>query len=284
MRSTSSSLHAIGRNGELRLGFARRAGHTTLVENYSRPPLQVMRAIPDAAGCLCIYVLSPTGGVVQGDRYTIHINVGEKAHALFTTQSATKVYRMPEGCAEQTIRINVERGAVFEFVPDAAILFADADLRQSIEITLHPGAMALIYEIVMPGRLASGEHLRFRRYANRLTVRDDLGLLLYDAANIQPETDNLSAIGRLEDYACWGSAYLLGDLAAYNINPATFCETHREILEREGAIGGLSPLYRNGLCVRMLSKRLETIYTGFDGLRQMMRTTYMGLPHAPLRK
>lgn len=279
-----TSLHAIGRNGELRLGFARRAGHTALVENYSRPPLQVMRAIPDAAGCLCVYLLSPTGGVVQGDRYSIHINVGEGTHALFTTQSATKVYRMPEGCAEQMVRVNVERGAIFEFVPDAAILFADADLRQSIEITLHPGAIALIYEIVMPGRLARGEHLRFRRYTNRLTVRDELGLLLYDTADIEPVRDDLSAIGILEGYACWGSAYLLGDLAAHNINAAAFCEAHREIFEQQEVIAALSQLYRNGLCARMLSQRLETIYTAFHELRQIMRTRYMGLPHAPLRK
>jgi len=266
------------------LGFARRAGQTALVESYSRPPLQVMRAIPDAAGCLCVYLLSPTGGVVQGDRYSIHIDVGEGSHALFTTQSATKVYRMPENCAEQTIQIDVERGAIFEFVPDAAILFADADLRQSIEITLHPGALALVYEIIMPGRLARGEHLRFSRYVNRLTVRDEAGLLLYDAADIEPARDNLNAIGRLENYACWGSAYLVGDLAAWNMNAAAFCEAHRDLLEREDAIGGLSPLYRNGLCARMLSQRLETIYTAFHDLRQIMRTRYLGLPHAPLRK
>jgi urease accessory protein len=284
LNSSPLSLHAVGRNGELRLGFALRLGRTALVENYARPPLQVMRAIPDAAGCLCVYLLSPTGGVVQGDRYAIHINVGEGTHVLFTTQSATKVYRMPEGCAEQNILINVERGAIFEFVPDAAILFADADMRQFIEVTLHPGALVLIHEIVMPGRLARGEHLRFRHYTNRLTVRDDVGLLLYDAAEIEPARDNLNTVGRLENYACWGSAYLLGDLTTWNINPAAFCEAHRDILEHEDSIGGLSPLYRNGLCVRMLSKRLETIYTAFHDLRQIMRTRYMGLPHAPLRK
>src|SRR5688572_30135099 len=148
------SLHSIGRDGDLRLTFAKQGKHTTLTESYSRPPLQVMRAIRDAAGCLCVYLLSPTGGVVQNDRYNIHISVGDDAHALFTTQSATKVYRMPDGCAEQSLRIDVGRNALFEFVPDAVILFADADLRQTIEVTLQPGALAVLYEIVMPGRLA----------------------------------------------------------------------------------------------------------------------------------
>lgn len=221
---------------------------------------------------------------MQGDRYQIDINVGEDAHSLFTTQSATKVYRMPNGCAEQYIRIEVERGAVFEFVPDAAILFADADLRQHIDVTLHPGAMALIYEIIMPGRLARGERLQFRRYTNRLTVQDTDGLLLYDAANIEPSRLDLNAIGRLEGYACWGSAYLLGDLARYHIDAAAFCEAHHCLFERDGAMGSLSALYRNGIGARMVSHRLETIYAAFHELRTILRTRYMGLPDAILRK
>jgi len=278
------SLGGIGREGVLRLVFEQRENNTVLVENYSRPPLQVMRPIRDAAGCLCVYLLSPTGGVVQGDRYQIDICAGEHTHALFTTQSATKVYRMPDDHAEQRIDIEVSRDAIFEFVLDATILFTDADLRQQVNINLHPGAAALLYEIVLPGRVAKGEHLRFRRYANRLVVRDSLGLLLHDTADIQPSQTDLMAIGRLEGYACWGSLYLVGDLEKWKLNPNTFCEAHRSILECEGAIGSISPLYRNGLCVRMLSNRLETIYKIFDELRSIVRTQHMNLRDAPLRK
>jgi urease accessory protein len=278
------SLHNIGREGALRLTFARRGEHTKLTENYSRPPLQVMRAIRDAAGCLCVYLLSPTGGVVQNDRYLINIDVGENTHALFTTQSATKVYRMPEGCAEQFTRINVGTNAVFEFVPDAVILFADSDLRQHIEVTLQSGALALLYEIVMPGRLARGEHLQFRHYANRIVVRDESGLILYDAADIEPTRDDLTTIGRLEGYTCWGSAYLVGDLKRWNIDAIEFCKAHRGLLEHDGSIASLSNLHRAGISVRVLSQRLETIYAAFNDLRHIIRTQYMKLPDAPLRK
>jgi urease accessory protein len=278
------SLHSIGRDGDLRLTFAKQGKHTTLTESYSRPPLQVMRAIRDAAGCLCVYLLSPTGGVVQNDRYNIHIDVGDDTHALFTTQSATKVYRMPDGCAEQFIHINVGRDALFEFVPDAVILFADADLRQHIEVTLQPGALVVLYEIVMPGRVARGEHLHFRRYANRIVVRDSAGLVLYDAADIEPARADLTTIGRLEGYHCWGSAYIVGDLQAHNIDAAEFCTTQRGLLERDGAVGSLSALYRAGVCARVLSQRLETIYAAFSDLRAVLRTQYLGLPAATLRK
>lgn len=277
-------LHDIGRNGELHLTFARQGESTVLNENYSRPPLQVMRAIEDGAGCLCTYLLSPTGGVVQGDRYLIRIVVGAHAHALFTTQSATKVYKMPLGCAEQYIRIEVHSGAVFEFVPDAAILFADADLRQHIEVTLHPGALLFLHDIIMPGRLARGERLQFRHYANRIIVRDEDGLLLHDAARIEPEQTDLDAVGILEGYNCWGSAYLLGDLKAWGIDEATFCAAHQPLFKREESLGALSPLYRDGVAVRMVSRRLETIYAAFHELRERVRMDYLKLPAAPMRK
>ncbi|MBZ0283258.1 MAG: urease accessory protein UreD [Anaerolineae bacterium] len=278
------SLGDVGRDGVLKLTFDQQMDSTVLVENYSRPPLQVMRPILDAADCLCVYLLSPTGGIVQGDRYRIEICVGDNTHVLFTTQSATKVYRMPQDYAEQIVDIDVGRGAIFEFVPDASILFADADFRQQMSVNLQPGAVAILYEIVMPGRVAKGEHLRFRRYANRLVVRDAIGLLLYDTADIQPMQLDLTVVGRLEGFTCWGSLYLVGDLEKWNMNPTAFCEAHRGVLECEGAIGSISSLYRNGLCVRMLSNRLETIYKVFDELRAVVRTQYMNLRDAPLRK
>lgn len=280
------SLHSIGREGELRLSFARRGERTILAEQYSRPPLQVMRAIPDAAGILCVYLLSPTGGVVQGDRYRIDLEIGDEARALFTTQSATKIYRMPEGCAEQVTTINVGRGAFFEYVPDAAILFADADYHQRTEVTLEPGALALLYDIVMPGRLARGERLQFRRFANRTRVSDARGLLVYDAAVIQPAELDLDALGRLEGYPCWGSATLVGDLAAWGLDAAALVtETASALshLPKRDGIGGASVLVRNGLTVRVISQRLETIYDAFTALRLRVRELCLHST-APLRK
>lgn len=280
----TASLQGVGRDGALRLAFARRGAETTLVENYSRAPLQVMRAIPDAAGCLCVYLLSPTGGVVQGDRYDIRLTLADGAHALFTTQSATKVYRMPDGHAEQCVSVEVGPDALLEYLPDAMILFAGAELSQHTDIVLRRGALTLVYDIVMPGRLARGEFLQFRRFANRLTVRDEAGLLLYESSDIVPERDDLTALGRLDGYACWGSAYLLGDLAAWGVDADALVASQAAFLPAKDAIGGMTRLYRNGLCLRLLSQRLETIYAAFEALRMTVRRDCFNLPHAPLRK
>lgn len=281
------SLYAIGREGELRLKFARVEDKTVLVENYSRPPLQVMRPIRDQTGCVCVYLLSPTGGIVQHDRYRLNITLDEGTHALFTTQSATKIYRMPDGCAEQSVNIEVGRGAFLEYVPDAAILFAEADFHQRTEVTLQAGALALLTDVVMPGRLARGERLAFRRFANRFVVRDNSGLVAFESSLMEPSQVDFDAAGRLDGFSCWGTAYLVGEFSTRGLDLQQFVHhfnlTLPDLLPPQAGIGGISPLYRNGLTVRVLSHRLETIYTVFHALRDSLRTA-LHIPVETLRK
>jgi urease accessory protein len=272
-----------GRKGELRLRFAERDGQTHLAESYFRTPLQVMRPIYDSAGCLCVYLLSPTGGVVQGDEYCIDLTVEPGAHALFTTQAATKVYRMPERGASQVVNIEVRENAVLEYLPDAVILFKDADLSQTINVTLRTGAVLVLQEIVMPGRLARGEILEFRRYANRLIVRDCDGLILYDNVDYAPVNGDLTRLGLFDDRPCWGSWYVLGDLARLGIDTEAFCQSHT-LRWDEDAFGSLSALHRNGIGARMVSRSLAPIYEAFTELWQIIRTQHMGLPVSTIRK
>lgn len=269
------------RHGELSLRFAQRDHTTALVDSFFRPPLQVMQPIKDGTGCLMVYLLSPSGGVVQGDRYQIEIIAEADTHALFTTQAATKIYRMPHDCASQEIRIEVHPGAVLEFIPDAAILFGGANFHQHIQVTLHPNAAFMMQDIVMPGRLARGEVMQFDTYASRITVRDSQGLLLYEPTRLQPATQDYHRLGILEGHHCWGNWYFFGD----GINWEAFCQqTHSLFDDLPDAIGSISRLHRKGSCARILSPFLSPIYAQFERLRQIARTDYLGRPYAPLRK
>ncbi len=274
----------IGRHGALALGFERRAGRTVLAHQYWRPPLQIMRAIEDASGTLCVYLLSPTGGVVQGDQYQIDIRVGAEAHALITTQAATKVYRMPDGAASQTVKIEVGENAILEYVPDPLILFADADFTQTLEITLRPGALLLIHDLIMPGRLARGEVLQFRSFRSKVVVRDEGGLLLYDAMHARPRENDLLRLGLLEGRPCWGSWYLLGDLDKWGIDAPAFCASHHAALTENGSLGSLSTLARNGLVGRITGKTLAPLSQHVETLRQQVRTQFLHLPETAIRK
>jgi urease accessory protein len=273
-----------GRHGALHMTFARQGSRTALVHSYWRPPLQIMRTIEDEAGVRCVYLLSPTGGIVQGDDYDVKIAVETGAHALLTTQAATKVFRMPARPATQRTVIDVQPGAVFEYVPDAQILFAESDLRQEFEISVHPGGLLLLHDIVMPGRLARGEVLEFTNFESKIVARDEDGLILYDAMRCRPGQGNTLDLGLLEAHPCWGSWYLLGDLSAWDIDAAAFCIRHQDAFTRPGAFGSISPLARHGIAARMLAQRLSPIYAAFEDLRAAVRNHHLHRPTTALRK
>ncbi len=272
----------VGRHGELRLSFVMQEKQTSLRESFFRPPLQVMRPITDSAGCMGIYILSPTGGIVQGDQYHIDIKLEPHTHALITTIAATKVYKMPDECATQHIHIEVGEGAILEFLPDALILFKDADFHQYVGITLHSGAVCLLQDIVMGGRIARGEVLQFRRFLNHICVKDPQGLVMVDNADFSPMVNDIDQAGLLNGFPCWASWYMLGDLAGHGIDATEFCQQHHDI-ESPHAIGSLSTLYRNGLAARMLSHRLEAVTNTFEDLRRHFRQA-IGRPYSDLRK
>ena len=273
-----------GRHGELRLAFAQQNDRTVMTENFFRVPLQVMKPSYDASGCACVYLLSPTGGVVQGDDYQIDVTLAADTHATLTTQAATKVYAMPCQGATQSMRVRVGQDAIFEYLPDSTILFRDANFSQKVSICLERGAKIVLQEIVMPGRLARGETLVFGQYQSCIEVSDSEGLLLYDTCRLQPKCQHyLTGPGVLEGYPCWGSWYLVGDfeLPWWEV----LCEFAEPTLNQPSkSIGGLSQLQRGGIAIRMLAHNAETIQSAFQTIWDWLKTEHFGLETVDLRK
>ena len=273
----------VGREGQLRLRFASHNNKTAMTESYFRTPLQVMQAIPDEAGCLGTYLLSPTGGVVQHDRYDIQITLEANTHALITTVAATKVYRMPDGKAIQNITIDLGENAILEFVPDALILFKDADFEQIVTINLQKGALCIFQDSVMGGRIAHhDEFLQFRQLRNRIEVRDADGLIAYDAMNFSPTNHDYNRLGLLDGYTCWGSAYIVGDLSRFQCDNTTFCQMVNDG-RADDTLSSISELHRSGLAYRILANRLESLEQAFEKLRYNFRHA-LNIPYSSLRK
>ena len=273
-----------GRHGELKLAFAQQNDRTVMTESFFRVPLQVMKPRYDDSGCACVYLLSPTGGVVQGDDYQIEVTLAPNTHATLTTQASTKVYAMPLQGATQSMWVQVGKDAIFEYLPDSTILFRDANFSQEICLFLERGAKVALQEIVMPGRLARGETLVFSQYQSRIEMSDSEGLLLYDTCCLQPKCQPyLTGPGVLEEYACWGSWYLVGDFEM----PwwETLCEFAEPVLNQlPKSIGGLSQLQRGGIAIRMLALNAEVIQATFQTIWNWLKTEHFGIETVDLRK
>ena len=116
---------------------------------------------------------------------------------------------MPQRDTLATVSYSLDIGeqATLEFLPEPLILFADAALTQTTEITIHAAAGLSLGEIILPGRLARGEVYQFRRYLSRIWVRSTAGELLF------VEAMNLTGKGnRFAQNELFASGPVLGSL------------------------------------------------------------------------
>ena len=97
-------------------------------------------------------IVSPSGGVLQGDRLEIDVRVGGGARLHLDTPSATRLYRMPDGRAEQRVSLG-RRGRWLPGVP-ARILtipFAGADFASRTRAEVAEAATLILAEVVTRG-------------------------------------------------------------------------------------------------------------------------------------
>ena len=169
--STRASLLASTRhwNARLEVGVAMRGGSSIAVHRRHVGPLRLQKPLyPEGPGVAHLLVVHPPAGIAGGDRLEIDIDVGNEASALVTTPGATKWYRSDGTRARQHVALTIARGACLEWLPQESIVFDGADVETSTTIACERGAMCIGWDIVVLGRLASGE--RFERGA----VRQDL--------------------------------------------------------------------------------------------------------------
>src|SRR5918994_4593763 len=137
---------------------------TSIKNQYYKVPLCIKRALyleetfPEMA---YVYVISPSGGILQGDRYRIDITLTNSAKSHVTTQSATRIYRMNKNFGSQIINLNVDKDCYLEYIPDQIIPFRDSRFYQVSNIKVHDEATCIYSEILSPGRVASNKSFEY---------------------------------------------------------------------------------------------------------------------------
>ena len=197
--------------GALRLVLRQTGQRTVLHECYFQVPLQVLRPLYlDETGTAYIYLVSPCGGVVGGDVYSMTVVVESEARVCLTTPSATKIYATHGTPARQQLDITLQAGAVLEYIPEQMIPFAQAAFRQQTTVRLGAGACVLLMEIIAPGRLARGEAFAYRDYDSSVCIEAASGqVLLRERTRLRPGWQRLDGPGLFEGYYYLGTFYAL---------------------------------------------------------------------------
>ncbi|RZU62244.1 urease accessory protein UreD [Zhihengliuella halotolerans] len=200
--------------GELRVAAHRVPGseRTEIGRQYHAGALRILRPHYAAgSGQAVLTVVNPGGGFLGADRYEIEYDGGPGSSVLLTTQSATKVYRTPQGPACQEQRFTLAPGAVLESVPDPAIAYQDASFVQDTEVDLADATSHFFgAEIVTPGWAADGTCFRYRDVRLRTTVRSGGRLVLLDNLLLRPADAHLTGLGWLEGRTHYASVVIAG--------------------------------------------------------------------------
>jgi urease accessory protein len=197
----------------LRLELDPQRQKTVLKEQYSKVPLYTQRVLyleESLPSMAYLFVISPSGGILQGDRYRMDITLSKDALFHLTTQGATRIYRMDKNFATQVVNITVGEGCYFEFIPDQIIPYRDSRFYQKVLLNVHDNATMVYSELLVPGRVASGESFDYDICYLKTNARNQDGELRFiDIAILEPKKRILKNSGVLENFDVVGTVYIL---------------------------------------------------------------------------
>jgi len=274
-------LGEVGKWGRLVLRLARREGRTVVADQFWTLPLQVMPpSYQDDDDQAYVYLLNPTGGIVQGDRLETEVVLEAGARGLLTTQSATKVYRMDAGQAEERAHLVLRGDAALEYLPDPTIPFAGARLARSTVVDLDPDSTLILTEIVAAGRVARGERFAFDRLAIDVEVRVAGEAALVDRLRLAPRDGSPARPGIWDGYDYYGTLYACSPRldAGLAARLAALMEAGAEVY---AGAGQPAP----GVAIaRVLGPGSEAVRGLLFDAWDLLRRPLLGKPARPLRK
>ncbi|HEY6631802.1 MAG TPA: urease accessory protein UreD [Rhizobiaceae bacterium] len=206
---------SFGKDAALRMSFEPRPGRTVLSKLYRRAPLIVQQALywdEEMPGLPCVSIISNAGGILQGDRYAIEVELAPDAQAYLTTQSATRIHEMDANYATQTQDLVLGEGAYLEYIPHPIIPHKHSRFVQRTNISIHPSATAIYSEVLMPGRkyYGVGELFLYDLFSSTIHgERPDGTSLFCEKFVLEPRRSSLSRLGAMGAFHVYGNVVLL---------------------------------------------------------------------------
>jgi urease accessory protein len=273
---------APGKNGMLKMEFSRQGSRSLLTHLYRRAPLLVQQGLywdEHLPGLPCVFMISTSGCILQGDRLDISISVGVDAMAHITTQAATKIHEMDANFAAQSQELNLAENAYLELLPGPVIPHRRSRFVTHTSAAVAASATLLTAELVLPGRQhhGTGELFEYDLYSSALAVnRPDGSLLCSEKTLCEPWRYSFRRAGVMGEF----------DVLA-NVTLATPLPHAEAVLERvdtgldaaAGCMAGASRLPGGaGLMYKVLGKDTEVVRTKVRQFWRLARQEVVGAP------
>jgi urease accessory protein len=269
----------------LRLEEDKSTGKTSVKEQYSRVPLYAQRALyleEALSNMAYMYIISPSGGILQGDRYRMDITLRKHAFAHITTQGATRIYRMEKNYATQIVNIDVGEDCYFEYIPDQVIPYRDSRFYQEANLRIHDSATLLYSEIITPGRVASGEYFDYDICYMKAVAKDQNdGPKFIDVAMLEPKKRDMKVFGVLANHEVVGNMYILTKSKVQQIN--TTVNSSLQSIPKVYAGATILPS-NSGVGIRMLGHTASDLRYAIYEFVRIIRKIILDAPFSGIRK
>ncbi len=283
-----------GKNGQLLLEISPRG----VVKQQAKAPLsmsKMLRLEPNLPTTWYGYIRSIGGGIAQYDRHQITLHTRPSAHAVFTSQAASRIHRMDTNYGLQQVTLHADKSSVLEYFPDAIIPSQNSRFRQVTDIFAHDDATILTGDLFTAGRIAHGElfdldWLEIRTTASRHS--DSLQphqkhLVLREQARFDSRRQLTSPINH-HTFSCWATLLVLPPRAWQNKRQLTALRDalrHTADAVASDTLIGTSTLpYDAGCWARIFGSRLPEVERAQFQLWSTAREILLGRPAVSLRK
>ena len=277
-----------GKVGLLRLKFEENSdkNKTVITDQYSQIPLYTQKALyydENLPNMAHLFIMSPSGGILQGDRYRMDISLANNAVSHITTQGATRIYKMNSNYATQLININVGKNCYLEFIPDQIIPFRNSRYYQKVSLNVDPSATLIYSEIIVPGRVAMGELFSYDLcYLKTIAQNTEKKIKFIDNCMLKPKNQNMNTLGMFGNHTVLASVYIL----TKNEHIQILNKKINSIIKNNDEVSGGSTILPNnsGLLVRLMCNSSEIIKTEIYDIVRIVRKEILDAEFTDIRK
>ena len=277
-----------GKVGLLRLKFEENSdkNKTVITDQYSQVPLYTQKALyydENLPNMAHLFIMSPSGGILQGDRYRMDISLANNAVSHITTQGATRIYKMNSNYATQLININIGKDCYLEFIPDQIIPFRNSRYYQKVSLNVDPSATLIYSEIIVPGRVAMGELFSYDlSYLKTIGQNTEKNIKFIDNCMLKPKNQNMNTLGMFGNHTVLASVYIL----TKNENALILNKKINLIIKNNDEVSGGSTILPNnsGLVVRLMCNSSEIIKTEIYDIVRIVRKETLDAEFTGIRK
>ena len=259
---------------------------TVITKQFSQVPLQLQRAIyPESSlpGMAYLYIISPSGGILQGDRYKTDIMMKNNAVSHITTQGATRIYSMNSNSASQLVNITLDENCYLEYIPDQIIPYQNSRYYQKVNLNIHDDATLIYSEVLTPGRIAMNESFDYDIcYLRTYCKNQNNKFRCLENMKIEPKKCNMKIKGVLGKYNIVGTVYVLTKKSKLQKLEEMINE---KIGKSELITFGTSILpNESGIIIKILGNNTEDIFEKIYDVLKITRKEILGAEFTKLRK